>query len=73
MAFVMSEHVILVRGGLGKTLPTKLTLKRLFIGVDPLMRGNVARLSECFGAETALEWFLTSVDTHVNLKKTHFK
>lgn len=64
----MSHQVALLSGGLGETFSTILAFIWLFTSVNPLMRSEVPGLGKLLGAEPALEWFLSCVDPHVNLK-----
>lgn len=71
----MGHQMALLSGGLGKTFSTVLAFIWLFTCVNSFMRSKVPGLSELFGTESAMEGFLASVNSHVNLKirKEYFR
>ena len=71
----MSLQVFFKSARLSKTFATVLTPIKFFASVNSLVCFKVPALSKTVETKTAMKWFLTRVDSHVNLieKKGHLE
>lgn len=68
----MCHEVILLRGRLGKSFLAEKAFKWPFTRVSAHVTDKTPGLIEGLGAVQTLEWFLTSVSPHMNLKINTF-